>query len=228
MDRILVLFDIDGTLLLSHGAGAKAFSRALDVAFGWKDDLRYIRFSGSTDLDVLHRVAERHGASLTPDQVALFFETMPRALEEMIVDAESTLFPGVRALLEALIDEPRILLGLVTGNEEACARIKLRIYDLHGHFTLGAYGHEHADRTEIARRAIRRAKDALPEGQQFRQIFLIGDTPNDVSAAKEVGAVAIAVATGVHSVEELLKTGADHVLVDLSDLAHVRQIMGLD
>lgn len=225
---ILVLFDIDGTLLDTHGAGRDAFIRALQAVYEWNDDLHYIHFSGSTDLDVFHRIMERRGMRATSDDERRFFEQLPRELDRTIAQVRPTVFPGIRALLDALAGDPRVRVGLVTGNVESCARIKLHHAGMDGHFELGAFGHEHAGRTEIARLAIERARAHLPPRADFSAIYLIGDTPSDIRAAREVGAVSIAVATGVHRMEQLVEQGADHALTDLADLARIRAILRLD
>lgn len=216
-DITAVLFDIDGTLLDMRGVGRQAFVRALETTFGLRDTLPYISFSGNTDLNVLEAVMRHHGRPLTRDDCDRFHRQLPLELAAAAHQAELILYPGVRELLEALTAEPDILLGLVTGNVEACAWIKLQQFDLHNHFVLGAFGDEHADRNEIARMALQRVKARLEPGQSLKACFLVGDTPNDIAAAHAIGAVSIAVATGKHSVEDLTAAGADVALPDLSD-----------
>lgn len=212
---LLVLFDIDGTLLDLHGAGRKSFALALEEAFGWKDEIQYIQFAGATDLDVLDQVFRRHGRILTRADADHFFSIMPDKLHETSADAEVTIYPGAVELVAALSEHPEITIGLVTGNIEACARIKLEKAGLHGHFTLGAFGHEHGDRREIARMAKERAHASLPPGTSFSRTFLIGDTPSDITAAHHIGATSIAVTTGAYQRPQLEAAGAHHVLDSL-------------
>jgi phosphoglycolate phosphatase-like HAD superfamily hydrolase len=210
-----------------HGAGRASFVRAFEQAFGWKDDLRRIRFAGATDLDLLHRLIREHGREPTPADEAAFFERLPVELERALAEpdrAPARAFPGVVELLERLGRRPDCLLGLVTGNIESCAWIKLRHLGLHTPFTLGAFGHEHGDRNEIARLALQRAE--RHHGGPFRRLFLIGDTPNDIRAAHAIGATAIAVATGGHPAAELHAAGADHVLEDLAGDA-IDRVLGV-
>jgi phosphoglycolate phosphatase len=225
MDVTVVLFDIDGTLLDMRGAGRAAFVRALESVFGWKDDIRYINFAGNTDLNVLQRVMEHHGRPLTDGDCRRFFDQFPLELACASLEAELILYPGVRELLECLSRDKSVVLGLVTGNIESCARIKLRQFDLHHHFVLGAFGDEHADRKDIARLALRRVEQSLRPGQKVSSVFLIGDTPFDIAAARSIDATAVAVATGKFSAEALAGAGADVALADLSDTAGVLALL---
>ena len=224
----VVLFDIDGTLLDMRGAGRKAFVRALKTVFGWDDDIQYVNFAGNTDLNVLQQVMEKHGRPVTEDDRRRFFDRMPVDLAQTAGEAELVIYPGVKLLLEKLSADNRVLLGLVTGNVEACARIKLWQFDLHEHFVLGAFGDDHADRAEIARLAMKRVRDNLQPGQEIAGLFLVGDTPYDIAAVKTIGAKSIAVATGKFGVDALREAGADHVLTDLSDTPRVLHLLGLD
>ncbi len=224
----VVLFDIDGTLLDMRGAGHKAFVRALNTVFGWDDDIQYVNFAGNTDLNVLQQVMEKHGRPVTEDDRRRFFDRMPVDLARTAGEAERVIYPGVKQLLEKLSADNRVLLGLVTGNIEACARIKLRQFDLHEHFVLGAFGDNHADRAQIARLAMKRVRDRLQSGQEIAGLFHVGDTPFDIAAAKTIGAKSIAVATGKFGADALREAGADHVLTDLSDTPRVLHLLGLD
>jgi len=216
----LVLFDIDGTLLDLHGSGRKAFALALEDAFGWADEIEYIQFAGATDLDVLAQIFRRHQREMTPADAERFFAVMPQKLLETSADAEVTIYPGAVELVARLSEHPDITIGLVTGNIDSCAHIKLEKAGLHGHFTLGAFGHEHGDRREIAQLALSRAEAGLSPGQTFTRKFLIGDTPSDISAAHHIGATSIAVATGHYTRPQLVEAGACHVL-DTLEFAHM-------
>lgn len=223
----VILFDIDGTLLDMRGAGRQSFVRALKDVFGWDDDIQYINFAGNTDLNVLQQVMEKHGRTLTDGDRQRFFERMPVNLAQTASETELVIYPGVSELLEKLSSDPRVVLGLVTGNVEACARIKLWQFDLHEHFVLGAFGDDHADRTEIARLAMKRVRGSLKPGQEIGGLFLVGDTPFDIAAAKTIEAKSIAVATGKFNADTLREAGADRVLSDLSDTSAVLALLGL-
>lgn len=225
--KTVVLFDIDGTLLDMRGAGRKSFVKALEHVFGWKDDLAYINFAGNTDLNVLQQVMSHKKCRMTAEQIRCFFERVPLELEREARQADLILYPGVDRLLQRLALDRRVLLGLVTGNIQACARIKLQQFNLHGHFVLGAYGDQFADRLEIAAHALRQVEQHLPSGGGVRAVFLVGDTPYDIAAARRIGAVAVAVATGKFDRPALEAAGADVVLPDLSDTDAVWELFGL-
>ena len=222
----LVLFDIDGTLLDVHGAGRRAFAQAIDPVFGWKDDCEYVRFAGSTDLDILRQIAERHGHAPTRAEIEVFFDRLAVELEKNMATATLTLYPGVRELLATLSNDTRALVGLLTGNVESGARIKLKHFDIHGHFVLGAFGHEHGDRREIARLAFQRAEKHAGK-RRITSRYVIGDTPNDVAAARAIDAACIAVATGKFTTQALLDAGADHAVDNLADTRSILDLIGL-
>ena len=223
----LILFDIDGTLLDTSGAGRRSFALALESAFGWGAEAHSISFAGATDLDVVTRIAERRGCRLSPHQVEDFFARLPDTLRNALQQEPPRVYPGVQALLENLSARDEVNLGLVTGNIESCAWVKLESCNLHGHFTLGAFGHEHGDRREIARLALQRARQQLPPGHTFGACFLIGDTPSDIQAAHAIGATALAVATGGFTEAQLREAGADTVLSSLEPTTHLMARLGL-
>jgi phosphoglycolate phosphatase-like HAD superfamily hydrolase len=222
-----VFFDIDGTLVNSHGAGREAFTRAIRHVFGVEDDLRFVQFAGATDLDVFRDITAHLGLTPRKKHEQEFFRQLPKELRQTIGRYVVTPCPGVKELLERLSEEETVLVGLLTGNEEECAQIKLKACDFHGHFMLGAFGREHALRAELARRALRRAKKHLPAGQKVGPVYVVGDTPSDIAAARAINAQCIAVATGVYHEDALKNAGATHVLPDLRDTNRVLDILGL-
>ncbi len=223
----LILFDIDGTLLDTSGAGRRSFALALESAFGWDAEAHSISFAGATDLDVVARIAERRGCRLSPHQVEDFFARLPDTLRNALQREPPRVYPDVQALLENLSARDEVNLGLVTGNIESCAWVKLESCNLHGHFTLGAFGHEHGDRREIARLALHRAHQRLPPGRTYRACFLIGDTSSDIRAAHAIGATALAVATGSYDATSLREAGADAVLTSLEPTEHLLALLAL-
>jgi phosphoglycolate phosphatase len=209
----LTLFDIDGTLLDVAGAGRRAFAQALREVFAVDDDLHHVRFAGATDRGVLRQLRARHGLPLQDEPA--FFRAMERALSAALVQEPPRVFGGVHACLAHLAAAPEVVLGLLTGNALRCAQVKLERAGIdRSIFDVGGYGDEHEDRDVLARRALERAERA--RGHGFERVFVVGDTPNDIRAARAIAAVAVAVTTGHHDRDALLAAGADAVVDDLA------------
>ena len=202
----LVLFDIDGTLVLTKGAGRRALGAALLRVYGTTGLIDGYDFRGKTDPRI---VADLMGAAgLAPEVIHAgltdCFEAYARRLVGEIGDGECvTLLPGVADLVRRLDAAEGVVLGLLTGNIEEGARIKLAPTGLWPYFRTGAYGSDHGDRRRLPSLAARRAQ-ALT-GHTFRpeDVLVIGDTPLDIECARAFGAVAVAVATGFHPYAEL-------------------------
>ena len=217
MGKGLILFDIDGTLLHAPG-GRAAFAQAFQEAFGWEQGVEHINFYGATDLNVFRGICVERGVESTPDMERAFFERLAPALETRLAECPPTLFPNVENILRAVFGDWK--LGLVTGNIEATAWAKLHHAGIAHYFSFGGFGCTHADRAEIARQALKASGVARPE-----KIFLIGDTPSDINAAKVNGFTAIAVATGGFDSQTLEKAGADFVFEDLTDTDRLLSIL---
>jgi phosphoglycolate phosphatase len=218
--RKLVLFDIDGTLVLTGAAGLRAMNKACAELVGHADALAGIPVAGRTDRIILSDVAERVGR---PMDAALLQELREKYVahlrDEIQLPGRGTkaVMPGVRPLLDALAQRDDVFVGLLTGNFESGARIKLEHFDLWRYFRCGAFGDDSPDRNALVPFALERARgwglpDITPE-----HILVVGDTPHDVACARAVGAVPVAVATGMFSIEQLQATGAEIVFKDLSD-----------
>lgn len=216
-----VLFDIDGTLLDTDGAGKEAFSRSLKRILGLEDSLDYITWAGATDLGVLQQIMDRHNAPWPEAHLGDFFHCLGEEMDLSLQQSGAArLFQGVKDCVEAFHAHPTVHLGLLTGNGKASALQKVRHGGVLEFFNpdLGGYGDEHADRPELARRV----KDRLPQHQlEGAGMVVIGDTPNDIRAAHAVSAKAVGVATGHFSAEELAEAGADVVFSDLQDTCKV-------
>lgn len=223
MKQKLVLFDIDGTLLLSDGAGRRAIHAALgyaglDIIHGSR-----IRFDGKTDPQIVRELleAEGHPAPDDPERIAEVLENYVLQLErDLAVHGHRTrLMPGVPALLDALEADATVLLGLLTGNVVPGARLKLRAAGLDPErFKVGAYGSDHAHRGELPGIAARRAEPHFGRRPAGTDVVIIGDTPADVRCAEGIGARTIAVATGGYTAAELEAAGAHAVFADFSDV----------
>jgi phosphoglycolate phosphatase len=219
--RKLVLFDIDGTLLNTQGAGARAFRRAMLEVYGETGPIDTYEFHGRTDPQIareLLRMAGFDDARIDPHLSALW-DAYLRELEiELAAPANGVgVLAGVTPLLDALHHTGHHLVALLTGNIEQGARLKLGSAGLWGRFDLGAYGSDHERRDRLPAVAVRRARERSGIHFRGRDVVIIGDTPFDVSCGRSLGVWAVAVATGKHTVQELADVGADVVLPDLSD-----------
>jgi len=209
--RSAILFDIDGTLLYARGVGRTAFGNAFLAAYGVPyPNIAGLTFVGATDSAVVRGMAADCGIPSTPAREEHFFFRLACELDAALAQNKPHLYPGIPALTDRLIQRGHSL-GLVTGNVRATAWSKLRHAGLDHAFAFGAYGDDHPIRNEIARIAASRT----PADAAAR--MLIGDTPLDVKAAQANGLVAVAVATGWISAEELAAAGADLVLTDFAD-----------
>ena len=218
----LVLFDIDGTLVLTGGAGIRAMNRAGETILGVPRILDGISIAGRTDWSIFRDALEKIGLELDDDLFArLRTEHVKNMREEILERGEGVkaIMPGVSELLSVLGARDDVYLGLVTGNFKDAARIKLEHFDLWRHFPWGAFGDDSADRNELVPLAVERARvSGVPE-IPYEDVIVVGDTPHDVACADAVGAVPVAVATGTFTVDQLRETGAPVVLADLSDTA---------
>jgi phosphoglycolate phosphatase-like HAD superfamily hydrolase len=208
-----VLFDIDGTLLVTGGAGGTAWRRAFKELHGVDVDIADHTDAGMTDPEiaaiVFRQVIGREG---TPEErskaIGCYLKHLPDTVAES--DGYRTM-PGVGALLDDLIDAGR-LLGLVTGNIEAAAHIKLARAGFNRYFSFGGYGSDSADRTEVTKAALRRGELVSGGGLGNSACIAVGDTPRDVRAGHGAGIRVVGVATGSYSTDQLREAGADWAL----------------
>jgi len=213
-----VLFDIDGTLINSGGAGAVSWREAFQELYGVPADIGRFTDAGMTDPEVGRLTfAAVVGHEPSPEELARVLLVRQRNLPRAVAESEGyRVLPGVRERLEQLHGEG-CLLGLTTGGTEAAAHIKLARADLNHYFSFGGYGSDSPDRTELTRRAIERAGTVLGRPVDPATVPVVGDTPHDIAAAHGAGAIAVGVATGHFSVDELRAAGADHVLRTLEE-----------
>lgn len=217
-DKPWVFFDIDGTLLYARGVGRKAFREAFREALGWDQGVEHVNFYGATDLDVFRSLCAERGEACTPAMEQAFFDALAPAIERGLAARAPDVFPNVGNLLARLSSHWK--LGVVTGNIEPTARLKLQYAGLLDFFESDGFGCgcDHADRIEIARRVLERVGS-------LHRTALIGDTPRDVQAAKANGMLAIAVGTGGFTADELRETDADFVFEDLTDTGAVLSVL---
>jgi len=224
----LVLFDIDGTLVLTGGAGIRAMNRAGQSVLGVPAILNGVEVAGRTDWSIFHDALLKIGRDLDDDLFARLREEHIAFLRHEILQpghGVKAVMPGIREILPALHARDDVFVGLLTGNFEGAARIKLEHFDLWRYFRCGAYGDDAADRNALVPIALARARALGLGDTSFERVIVVGDTPNDVACARAVGAVPVAVATGTYSVEQLKASGAPFVFRDLADVESFLRLM---
>ena len=224
----IVLFDIDGTLVLTGGAGLRAMNRVCRDVLGIDNALDGVPVAGRTDWIILSDALTKAGRTLDAAALDALRTPYVRLLAEEIRGAgqgPKVVMPGVEALLDRLQQRPDVFLGLVTGNFRDAARIKLEYFNLWRYFRCGAFGDDAADRNALVPVALGRAEECGLRGAADHDVIVVGDTPHDVACARAAGARAIAVATGTFPADALRACGADAVFEDLSDTSRVVQVV---
>lgn len=224
----LILFDIDGTLLLSGRAGLRAMSRAFQEAFGVANAFAGTSFGGRTDSFLVSYALSAAGLADTPEHHDRFRETYLPLLENEIQQpgtGHKGLMPGARELLVALDEYSDLYVALLTGNYRDAAAIKLSYFELDDFFEWGAFSDDSADRNALVPIARSRAETYDIPQAALDRIIVIGDTPHDIDCARAGGAWCLAVATGGFSVAELQAAGADMVSPNLADTEEVLKLL---
>lgn len=223
----LVLFDIDGTLVKGFKGHMLAFSEAFLKVYKVKTSIEIINWHGMTDQQIIIDVLKKNSFSEKNIKSNLkeCMEVMVSFFNKIIDKEEIILLEGVKNLLKEL-EENNILTGLVTGNLEIIARLKMKKIGINNYFKLGGFGSDDIDRAKLVKLAIKRAKD------NFKfifddNVFLIGDTPKDIKAGKEAGIRTIGVATGIYSKEQLKEAGADFLLENLKNKKEIFGIINI-
>jgi phosphoglycolate phosphatase-like HAD superfamily hydrolase len=216
--RLALLFDIDGTLIISGGAGARSWRLAFDELYGIPADIGKFTDTGMTDPDVGRKTFEAVlGRRPERQEFARLLERRLHYLHRTVSESEHyRVLPGVEALLTALVEEG-YLVGLITGNLEAAAHIKLNPANLNRFFSFGGYGSDSNDRAEVTRIAMRRASLVCGEDVGPDRCLVIGDTPHDVEGAHAAGVACVGVASHNFNSAELAEAKADWVIESLED-----------
>ena len=219
----LVLFDIDGTILRSNGAGRRAMIAALREVFGvtGPEDHRY---DGKTDPQIVREVMriEGHEDAHIDERMDALMTLYLARLERELEDAGTKVYPGIPALLDALERRDDVILGLLTGNLREGANAKLRAAGIDPmRFRVGAFGSDHEHRPELPALAQRRARETLGITLEGSHIVVIGDTPADIECGRSLGVRAIGVATGSFTVDELMRHAPHAVFETLADTNRV-------
>ena len=211
----LLLFDIDGTLVLTGGAGVRALNRAFCQVVGIVNALDGIRLHGKTDPAIVREIFNARGALQNADSydqiLAAYVEFLP---EEVQQSENYRVLPGILRFLQDFQGRSDLAFGLATGNVEAGARIKLARGNLNPFFAFGGFGSDAENRTELVRRAAHNGSRLAGVTIDPNDIFVIGDTPRDIAAGREAGYRTVGVATSDYSTGDLSAAGADLVLSD--------------
>lgn len=220
---LLALFDIDGTLVLTGGAGGRALARACHALHGWQEALAGVHLGGKTDPLIVDEIFARHaGRPARPDEFDALIDAYVGFLAEELAASEAyRVLPGVGAALASL-EVRGATLGLATGNVAPAARLKLERGGLWAPFAFGGFGSDAGDRGQLVATAI--ARGEAHAGRCFAPdaVLVIGDTVRDIAAARACGAVAVAVATGFESLDTLRAASPDVLLATLAELpAHL-------
>jgi phosphoglycolate phosphatase len=225
----LVLFDIDGTLLSAGGVSSRALEAALARTFGTAGAAAGYDYSGKTDPQIVRDLMRGagFGDAAIEEHRPLALERYRGLLAETIRPEHVTAKPGVLALLEALEGTPGVRLGLLTGNLEPCARLKLEPIGANRFFAFGAYGSDDEDRYRLPAVALARAHERTGVAFEGRDTVIVGDSVHDVLCGRSLGVRAVAVATGKTAPEALARTAPDALVPDFSDtVAGLRAILG--
>ena len=216
----LVLFDIDGTLVRTGHAGTQAFAKTFAMEFDLHHGSERMKFAGRTDVSLVREFFQIHGLDGSPAHFQRFFGQYAFWLDHILAGSNGHACPGVFELIRDLETLPQPpMLGLLTGNIQLGAEIKLRHYGLWEKFAMGGFADDHEDRNYIAAAALERGRRVLGKDLQPQEIIVIGDTLFDVRCGKFIGAKTLAVATGGANLQELKSCGADWTVADLTKIS---------
>lgn len=224
----LLLFDIDGTLVLSGGAGKRAMNRVFEEFYGYADVMEGITLSGRTDDKIMMDAYAKAGMEFSYEELERFKSRyFERIKLEMLVDHNGKrVMPGVAQVLPELQKRNDVYLALLTGNWEQGGRTKIGYFNLDHYFPFGAFSDDSSERTALVPIAVQRFEERYSLHPELRDVYVIGDTPADILCAKPHGVVSVAVAAASHSVDDLRPFAPDVLLEDLTDLPRVLEILG--
>lgn len=213
----LLLWDIDGTLMWGAGAGEQALVCAMKDTFDIDASLDGIDYSGRTDRHIAHMLIEAYELPLTEENERNFVEAYLNALQDELERRNAHACAGIAEIVEQAHAREQTMQGLLTGNMQRGARLKLSRVGLWEYFPFGAFADDSAVRNELGPHALRRAQEHSASPVAPQAIFVIGDTPHDIGCGKIIGAHTIAVATGKHSLKQLAKHEPSLLFDDFSD-----------
>lgn len=220
----VILFDIDGTLIHTRGAGRAALQQALLVDFNIAQPDNDVPLEGRTDCGITRDLFLRHAIPETPENWLKFRAAYLRHLPRMLHDRPGTVLPGIEPLLQSLAAQPRVSLGLLTGNTREGAHIKLSHYGLAQYFDFGGFGDLHQHRDDVAREALAAARSRHGDALANNSVWVVGDTALDVQCGRAIGARVIAVATGGHTLETLRRAEPDYLYESFAEYAPLQSL----
>jgi phosphoglycolate phosphatase-like HAD superfamily hydrolase len=219
MQPTVLLFDIDGTLVTTGGAGRRAMELAFERLYQRRDACDSFKMSGMTDRAIVRKGLQAIGASPDEGAIDALIAAYVAALHEEIPKVQERdyrLHPGMREAVEAALGRENFAVGLGTGNVRPGAKVKLERVKLYEQFSFGGFGCDAEDRTELIRHGARQGAQRLGCALDACRVVVIGDTPKDVAAAQGIGATCIGVGTGSYPAEELRRAGAEFAFDDFS------------
>lgn len=225
--KTLLLWDIDGTLIDSGGAGERALRLSLEREFGIADALNWLEWAGRTDIWIAREILDHHQLDASSENIDRFLNGYLTAVSEEMDNPKARVLVGVRELLAVVATHASAAQGLLTGNLERGAKIKLGHFDLWHYFSFGAFADDSELRDELGPHAVRRAAEHHRIPFQPDRVIVVGDTPHDIACGRAIGARTVAVATGKFSVDTLRPFKPDLLFADLSDRDTFLQQTGL-
>ncbi|RCX18276.1 phosphoglycolate phosphatase-like HAD superfamily hydrolase [Anaerobacterium chartisolvens] len=224
MRNVLLVWDIDGTLIQAGGLGKNAMDKAFLDMYGIKEAFRTVNMAGAIDGTIIKDVFSVHG--IEDKDPSLFCERYCEYLAENISSLNNDITaPGISSLLSAISEMKHVFNALGTGNMEKAARIKLSCNNLNRYFPVGGFGNIEMERWKVIRQAVQNSKQHFGVDFKNEDIYIIGDTPKDIECGKKLKVKSIAVATGWHSYEELCAHQPDYLFRDLTDAGGFLEIL---
>ena len=225
-EKRLILFDIDSTLINSGGAGIAALKLASKKRLGSDEDLQGVEIAGRTDSGIVRQILAKHGIEPTEPEVRAFLDEYVELLAQQLPKCQGHVLPGIKTLLEWIESQSHLTLGLLTGNIERGAQLKLEHYGLWKHFPFGAFADDHHERNQLGAVACRRALEHTTWEFAPSFVDIIGDTEHDIACGRAIGARTIAVATGSRSREKLAESKPDFLFNDFAATSEVIATLG--
>lgn len=220
----LLFFDIDGTLLLSQGAGGRSIVRVMKSIFEVQEEIARIEIHGQTDRGIASQLFAAHAIDDNEQNWTKFIDGYLQILDDELASSEGSLLPGIPSLLLKLEQQEHVELALLTGNIEQGARKKVEYFGISEYFSWGGFGDAHRDRADMARNAMQVAQEKM-NLDQVENVFVIGDTPNDIRCGKAIDAKTVAVATAGYTRDQLADHDPDYLLDDLANTEEVMSIL---